>query len=61
MKQSVGKVHALWYVYFVGVTQIVLTLAFDLAVLYGDVALSFVALWTKKCYFNFLAKVFIFS
>ena len=33
MKQSVGKV-----------TQIVLTLAFDLAVLYGNVALSFVAL-----------------
>ena len=40
--------------------QFVVTLAFDRAVLYGNVALLFVVLWTKW-YSSFLRKVFAFQ
>ena len=42
-------------------TQFVLTLAFDMAVLYGNAALSFVAVWTKKTVLQFLRKVLVFE
>ena len=37
------------------------TLACDSQVLYGNVALSFVVLWTKKQYSSFLRKVLVFQ
>ena len=39
----------------------ILTLAFDWAVLYGNVACSFVVHWTKKLYSSFLRKVLVFQ
>ena len=40
---------------------IVLTLAFGKAVFYGNVALSIVVISTKKWYFRFFKKVFLFQ
>ena len=61
MKQSVAKVHSLRYVRFVLPVQFALTLAFDRVVLYGNVALSFVLLSTKKRYSSFLRKILVFQ
>ena len=44
MKYSVTKIHSLQLVHFVLFIQLVLTLAFDRAVLHGNVALLFVVL-----------------
>ena len=44
MKRSVAKVHFLRYVQFVLPIQFVLTLAFDRATLYENVAVSFAVL-----------------
>ena len=42
------------------ICKFVLTLAFDRAVLYGNIALSFVVLLTKKWYSSSLKKVLDF-
>ena len=55
------QVHSLWQVHFVLPTQFVLTLVFDKVVFYGNVALSFRVLWTKKRSCRFLKKVLIFQ
>ena len=41
--------------------QFVLTLAFDMALLYENVALLFVVIRTKKWYSSFLRKVLVFQ
>ena len=56
-----AKLCSLWHVYFVVTILIVLTLASDKAVLYGNDVFSILVLSTKKRYFGFLEKVFVFK
>ena len=56
-----AKLRSLWWVYFVLPTLFVFTLAFYRAVLYGNVAFSFLVLSTKKRYSRFLKKEFAFQ
>ena len=55
-----AKLRYLWQVHFVLTTLFVLTLASNMAVLYGNV-FSILVLSTKKRYSNFLKKVFVFQ
>ena len=61
MKQLLAKLRSLWYVHFVITILFVLTLASDMAALYGNDAFSILVLPTKKRYSSFLKKVFVFQ
>ena len=56
-----AKLRSLYWVHFVLTILFLLTLASDMAVLYGKNAFSILALSTKKQYSSFLKKVFIFQ
>ena len=55
-----AKLRSLWQVHFIPPVLYVLTLAFDVAVLYGNVALSIAVLSTKNWYSSFSRKVCVF-
>ena len=55
-----AKAHSLWCGLFYTPIQYVFTLALGRAVLYENVALSFVVIWTKKRYSSFLWNVLVF-
>ena len=61
MKWSVAKARSFLQVHFVLNVQFFLTFTFDKAVLYENVALSFVVLLAKKRYSNFLREVLVFQ
>ena len=56
-----AKLRSLGKVNFILPILLVLTLVFDTAVLYGNVAFSIVILLSKKRYSNFLEKGFVFK
>ena len=55
-----AKLGSLWQTHFVVTTLFALTLASDMAVLYGYDAFSILVNSTKKWYSSFLKKVFLF-
>ena len=61
IKQLLAKPRSLWLVHFVLTILFVLKLASDMAVSYGNDAFSILVLSTKKRYFSFFMKVFVFQ
>ena len=59
IKWLLAKLRSLWYFHFVLTILFVLTLASDMAVVYGNDTFSILVLLTKKCYSSFLKKVFV--
>ena len=60
-QKTKGKLRSLWKVNFVLTSLSILTLVFDKAVLYGNVALSIVILSSKKSFDSLFLKSLVFQ